>query len=99
MEKTSFRGFELHYTSPAAYWEAAMPLGNGRLGAMHFGGVKEDYFDLNEDTLWSGMPEYQFPDDGPETIRQARELINAGKPIEAERLIEKKLLTDRKSVV
>ena len=93
MEKTSFRGFELHYTSPAAYWEAAMPLGNGRLGAMHFGGVKEDRFDLNEDTLWSGMPEYQFPDDGPETIRQARELIAAGKPVEADRLIEQKLLT------
>ena len=93
MEKTSFRGFELHYTSPAAYWEAAMPLGNGRLGAMHFGGVKEDRFDLNEDTLWSGMPEYQFPDNGPETIRQARELIAAGKPVEADRLIEQKLLT------
>jgi alpha-L-fucosidase 2 len=70
-----------------------MPLGNGRLGAMHFGGVKEDRFDLNEDTLWSGMPEYQFPDDGPETIRQARELIAAGKPVEADRLIEQKLLT------
>ena len=93
MEKTNFRGFELHYTSPAAYWEAAMPLGNGRFGAMHFGGVAEDRFDLNEDTLWSGMPEYQFPDNGPETIRQARELINVGKPVEADRLIEKNLLT------
>ncbi|MBP5673362.1 MAG: glycoside hydrolase family 95 protein [Victivallales bacterium] len=93
MEKTDFRGFELHYTSPAAYWEAALPLGNGRMGAMHFGGVQDDRFDLNEDTLWSGLPEMDFPEGGPAVIQQAREFLKTGQPTKADRLIEQKLQT------
>ena len=46
----------LWYRQPAANWNQALPLGNGRLGAMVFGGVKKDLFQLNEDTLWSGRP-------------------------------------------
>ena len=46
----------LFYDKPAEYWEAALPLGNGRLGAMVFGGVEREVLSLNEDTLWSGLP-------------------------------------------
>jgi alpha-L-fucosidase 2 len=46
----------LHYHRPASEWIEALPIGNGRLGAMIFGGVNEDLIQLNEATLWSGGP-------------------------------------------
>ena len=46
----------LHYPKPANVWTEALPIGNGRLGAMVFGGVNEDLIQLNEATLWSGGP-------------------------------------------
>jgi alpha-L-fucosidase 2 len=46
----------LHYDKPASVWTEALPIGNGRLGAMVFGGVNEDLIQLNEATLWSGGP-------------------------------------------
>ena len=45
---------ELWYKKPAAYWEEALPLGNGRLGAMVWSGVEQEKISLNEDSLWSG---------------------------------------------
>ncbi len=44
---------KLWYTEPAKEWTQALPLGNGRLGAMVFGGTAEDRYQLNEDSLWS----------------------------------------------
>ena len=49
-------GLQLWYTQPAAQWTEALPLGNGRLWAMVFGGVPAERIQLNEDTLWSGHP-------------------------------------------
>jgi alpha-L-fucosidase 2 len=46
----------LWYTQPASAWQEALPLGNGRLGSMIFGGVRRDRIQLNEDTLWGGSP-------------------------------------------
>jgi alpha-L-fucosidase 2 len=46
----------LHYDRPATIWTEGLPIGNGRLGAMIFGGVKEELIQLNEATLWSGGP-------------------------------------------
>src|SRR5689334_2042873 len=47
---------KLWYTRPATRWVEALPVGNGRIGAMIFGGVQEDLIQLNETTLWSGGP-------------------------------------------
>ena len=47
---------KLWYNKPAAVWTEALPVGNGRLGAMVFGGVEEELIQLNESTLWSGGP-------------------------------------------
>ena len=47
----------LWYESPASVWEAALPLGNGRFGAMIFGGVGEETFQINDITLWTGTPQ------------------------------------------
>ncbi|MFD3400226.1 glycoside hydrolase N-terminal domain-containing protein [Kribbella sp. NPDC058693] len=48
---------ELTYDAPAANWLEALPLGNGRIGAMSFGGPGQDRIALNDETLWSGSPE------------------------------------------
>lgn len=48
---------QLRYTEPARIWEEALPLGNGRTGAMVFGGVREERFQLNDHMLWSGGPD------------------------------------------
>ena len=47
----------LWYEQPAAAWTEALPVGNGRLGCMVFGGVDEERIQLNEDSLWSGSPQ------------------------------------------
>lgn len=44
----------LWYDRPAKYWEEALPVGNGRIGAMIYGGVLRDHIQLNEETIWSG---------------------------------------------
>ncbi|HKO80628.1 MAG TPA: glycoside hydrolase family 95 protein, partial [Chitinophagaceae bacterium] len=48
--------YKLWYTQPASQFEEALPLGNGRLGIMVYGGVKTEQFSLNEETLWAGGP-------------------------------------------
>ena len=47
---------QLNYTQPASNWHEALPIGNGRLGAMVFGDIQNERLQLNEDTLWSGHP-------------------------------------------
>ncbi|MDE6062802.1 MAG: glycoside hydrolase family 95 protein, partial [Duncaniella sp.] len=49
-------GLKLWYDTPATKWEEALPLGNGRLGAMVFGNPLDELYQLNEETLWSGAP-------------------------------------------
>ncbi len=47
------KGNMLWYKQPAKKWEEALPLGNGRMGAMVFGGIRRERLQLNEDTLWA----------------------------------------------
>jgi len=54
---------KLWYLQPATIWTEALPIGNGNLGAMIYGGVGEDHLQLNESTFWTGRPRsYQRPD-------------------------------------
>ena len=46
----------LWYDAPAEEWEEALPIGNGRLGAMVYGGVTQETIQFNEETLWTGQP-------------------------------------------
>ena len=76
----------LWYQQPAVKWEEALPVGNGRLGAMVFGGTAEERLQLNESTLWGGLPhDYSNPDAG-QHLAELRRLIFAGKIPEAEKL-------------
>ncbi|HWV99721.1 MAG TPA: glycoside hydrolase family 95 protein [Candidatus Acidoferrum sp.] len=82
----------LWYRQPAAKWEEALPAGNGRLGAMVFGGVTNERVQLNENTIWAGPPYPEPKPGGPAVIALARQLFFAGKYSEGEKLIERQLL-------
>ena len=82
----------LFYTEPAAYWEGALPIGNGRLGGMVFGGIRHEEIALNEDTLWSGLPENRYSPEVFKNLPEARRLIRAGKWTEADKLVSAKML-------
>ena len=77
----------LWYRQPAAQWVEALPVGNGRLGAMVFGGIEHERLQLNEDTLWAGGPYDPSHAAAREALPRVRTLIAAGAFAEAERLI------------
>jgi alpha-L-fucosidase 2 len=68
----------LWYRQPARNWVEALPVGNGRLGAMVFGGVAEERVQLNEDTLWSGGPKDWNNPEARTVLPEVRRLIFAG---------------------
>jgi len=69
----------LWYRQPASKWVEALPLGNGRLGAMVFGGVDEERLQLNEESLWAGEPMEVYPDHFAENLRNVQALVLDGK--------------------
>ncbi len=76
----------LWYRRPATKWVEALPVGNGRLGAMVFGGVPEERIQFNEDSLWNGEPHYYHRPDAHEHLAELRRLLFDGKRREAEKL-------------
>lgn len=79
---------KLWYTKPAVKWTEALPIGNGRLGAMIFGGVDRDRIQFNEETLWTGEPRDHTKPGAAEYLPQLRQLLFEGKQKEAEQLAE-----------
>ena len=82
----------LHYAAPAPEWGQALPVGNGRLGAMVFGGLHQERLALNEETLWDGHARYRSNPDALSTLARVRELIFAGRNKEAEALVNPHLI-------
>ena len=82
----------LWYRHPATEWVQALPVGNGRLGAMVFGGVTRERLQLNEDTLWAGGPYDPVNPEAHDALPEVRRLIFAGKYLEADHLIGAKVL-------
>ncbi len=78
----------LWYREPARSWNEALPLGNGRLGAMVFGGIQEERIALNEDTLWTGYPTFCDQPDAYAAMCKARQLAMEGKLLEAQHALE-----------
>ena len=76
----------IQFHSPAVYWTEALPVGNGKLGAMVFGGVENERIALNEDTLWSGYPKDWNNPRAKEVLPKVRELVAQEKYEEADRL-------------
>ena len=76
----------LFYEQPAAIWEEALPIGNGRLGAMVFGGVETEHLQLNEENVWSGGPGNNIQPKLKPLLPEIRKLIFEGKYQEAQDL-------------
>src|SRR6187399_3107454 len=68
----------LWYDKPAGPWEEALPLGNGRLGAMVFGGTAEERIQFNEDSLWTGKPHDYVHEGAVDSLPEIRKLVAEG---------------------
>ncbi|MBY0145039.1 glycosyl hydrolase family 95 catalytic domain-containing protein [Neobacillus niacini] len=82
---------KLQYIQAAKTWNEALPIGNGRLGAMIFGGVCEEHLQLNEDTLWSGAPKDCNNPQAKELLPKVRKLLLDEKYEEADHLCKEML--------
>lgn len=80
---------KLWYDKPSKQWVEALPLGNGRIGAMVFSGVRDEEFQLNEETIWGGSPHNNTNNLAKEHLEQIRSLIFQGKSVEAQELCGK----------
>ncbi|WP_372776000.1 glycoside hydrolase N-terminal domain-containing protein [Mangrovibacterium sp.] len=83
------KGLVLWYNQQACDWSEALPIGNGRLGAMVHGGARLEHLQLNEDTLWIGGPHSYDNPDAYSHLAKVRELLNDENYIEAEDLAGK----------
>jgi alpha-L-fucosidase 2 len=79
----------LWYSRPAEEWEEALPIGNGSLGAMVFGGVERDHLQLNADTLWSGQPRAWNNPEALEVLPEVRRLIFDGRYEDADAAVRR----------
>lgn len=82
----------LWYEQPAKVWEEALPVGNGRLGAMVFGKFGEERIQINEDTYWSGGPYSTVVEGGYKVLPEIQKYLFEGKPLEAHKLFGRSLM-------
>jgi alpha-L-fucosidase 2 len=83
---------QLWYRQPARQWEQALPVGNGSLGAMVFGGTQQEHIQFNEETLWTGEPRSYARKGASQFLEPIRTLLNEGKQEEAEDLAGKEFM-------
>src|SRR4051794_22238767 len=79
---------QLWYEQPARNWVEALPIGNGRLGGMVFGGIELEHVQLNEDTIWAGEKRDRLNPEGAASLPRVRQLLGEGKLKEAEALAD-----------
>jgi len=82
----------LWFRQPASIWDHALPIGNGRFGAMVFGGVPQERLQFNEDTLWSGGPRDTTNPRALRYLPLIRQLLNEGQIARATRLAERHMM-------
>jgi alpha-L-fucosidase 2 len=89
-------GLKLWYNNPSGkVWENALPIGNGRLGAMIYGNVEKETIQLNEHTVWSGSPNRNDNPLALDSLALIRQLIYDGKRKEAERVVNNSIITKK----
>ncbi len=77
---------------PAESWNEALPVGNGRLGAMIFGGIEKERLQLNEESVWTGAPGWDANPKALKALPEVRKLLFAGKYREAEKLTQENIM-------
>ena len=90
--KDSSNPLTLWYRQPATNWTSALPIGNGRLGAMIFGGIEREHLQFNEDTLWAGGPYDPNNTNALAALPGARKLVFEGKYDDAAKLISSNMM-------
>ena len=89
-------GLKLWYKQPSGKtWENALPIGNGRLGAMVYGNVEKETLQLNEHTLWTGGPNRNDNPLALDSLAIIRQLIFEGKQKEAEQIANRVIITKK----
>jgi alpha-L-fucosidase 2 len=83
---------KLWYNKPATKWVEALPIGNGRIGGMVFGGIEQDHIQFNEETLWTGEPRNYSRPGAYKYLDTIRQLLFDGKQKEADALAEKEFM-------
>jgi alpha-L-fucosidase 2 len=83
---------KIWFTKPAENWNDALPVGNGRLGAMVFGGIENERLQLNEESVWTGEPRWDANPDALKNLPKVRQLLFEGKYKEAEKLAQRGIL-------
>jgi len=84
---------KLWYAHPAKQWVEALPIGNGRLGAMVFGDPSKEIIQLNENTVWAGQPNRNDNPNAKEALLEIRRLVFEGKYKEAQDLVNKNMIS------
>ena len=92
VNENPWSGLKVWSSHPAAKWEDALPVGNGRLGAMVFGKADEERIQFNEETTWSGGPYSTTVKGGYKALPEIQQLIFDEKPIQAHRLFGRYLM-------
>ncbi|UCC97714.1 MAG: glycoside hydrolase family 95 protein [Phycisphaerales bacterium] len=95
LNEREWKNLKLWYDEPAQKWTEALPVGNGRLGAMVFGTVETERLQLNEDTLWAGHPLDRDRVGAHKYLPEARRLIFEGKYVEAQSLMQRQFMGER----
>ena len=85
---------KLYYDKPASVWEEVLPLGNGRIGAMVWGGALEERMGLNHCALWSGTGRDKNNPEALKWLDKVRELVFAGENEEAQLVMEKNMTAE-----
>ncbi|QHQ59530.1 glycoside hydrolase family 95 protein [Anaerocolumna sedimenticola] len=83
---------KLWYDKPSEIWEDALPIGNGRIGGMVYGGTAHEIIKLNEDTLWSGCPKDKNNPEAFKYMEQARKAVMEGDIDKAQELTDRHML-------
>jgi alpha-L-fucosidase 2 len=83
--------YALWYNKPAKNWNEALPIGNGRLGAMIFGNPVQGKLQLNEETVWAGSPNNNVNPEAHKIIPELRKLLFEKKFVEAQKLANEKM--------
>lgn len=89
----------LFYKKPANKWTEALPVGNGRLGAMIYGGVEQEHIQFNEETLWTGKPRSYARKGAHKHLAEIRQLLFEGKQKEAAAIMEKDFMSTPRSLM
>ena len=89
----SSANLKLWYNKPATIWQEALPVGNGRMGAMVYGGIGHEQIQLNENTVWGGSPYNNVRTINPDTLAKIRSLVFANKTRDAQQMINQYFMT------